>query len=143
MKRWTILLVALCSLPVTLWSSSMPSDAATRTVPWYQPLLSLPSRATVLCILTDETHSTLAVPNTSDHYSPYQYGPFQFTTVLWNRWAWVAGVGAKTRLWYRGSTSLNAVTIPAYKATLYQQAKVFAVVARNDGLWPWTNFDGC
>ena len=73
----------------------------------------------------------------------FQFGPFQFTTILWNRWAWVAGVGRKTASWYLGSQSLNAVTIPAYQATLLQQAKVFATVDRYDGLAMWTNWDGC
>jgi hypothetical protein len=37
---------------------------------------------------------------------------------------------------------LNAVTVPAYKSSLFQQSKVFAYVDRYDGLWPWKD-DGC
>lgn len=111
-------------------------------VVWYKPLLTLPNRSTIACIMWNESRSTLAHPNRNDK-NPYQFGPFQFTPILWNRWSWVAKVGTKTSSWYLGTVSLMAVTIPAYKATLYQQAKVFATVARNDGLMMWTRFDNC
>ena len=120
-------------------SVSVQSSASQR---WFQPLLSLPNQPTIRCILHAESRSTLAHPNLGDT-NPYQFGPFQFTPILWNRWSWVPGVGRKTSSWYLGSASLNAVTIPAYRATLYQQAKVFATVARYDGLGMWTNFDAC
>ena len=109
---------------------------------WYEPLLTLPNRSTVVCILNAESRSTLDHPNLNDK-NPYQYGVFQFTPILWNRWSWVAKVGARTSSWYLGALALNAVTIPAYKATLYQQATVFATVIRNDGFLMWTRFDGC
>ena len=109
---------------------------------WYEPLLRLPYRSTVVCILNAESRSTMAHPNLGDR-NPYQYGVFQFTTILWNRWSWVAKVGAKRSTWYLGTLDLNAVTIPAYKATLYQQAMVFATVVRNDGYGMWTRFDEC
>ena len=109
---------------------------------WYQPLQKLYYQPTIRCILLKESVSTEAHPNLGDT-DPYQFGPFQFTPLLWNRWSWAAGVGSKTSSWSLGSLSLNAVTIPAYKSTLYQQAKVFAYVARYDGLWPWRNSDGC
>jgi hypothetical protein len=109
---------------------------------WYEPLLRLPSRSTIVCILEAESKSTMAHPNLKDR-NPYQFGVFQFTPILWNRWSWVAGVGRKTASWYLGSLSLDAVTIPAYRATLNQQAKVFATVVRNDGYGMWTRFDGC
>ena len=111
---------------------------------WYEPLLALPSRSTVVCILKAESTSTMLHPNLGDNNNKYQYGPFQFTTILWNRWSWVAGVGKKMTSWYLGTLSLDhAVTIPAYKSTLYQQAKVFATVVRNDGYGMWTRFDNC
>jgi hypothetical protein len=109
---------------------------------WFQPLLSLPNRPVIRCILMRESRSTFARPNLTDR-NLGQFGPFQFTTLLWDRWSWVAGVGHKTRTWYLGTSSLDAVTVPAYRSSLYQQALVFATVARDDGLWPWTNFDGC
>lgn len=116
-----------------------PADAAT---PWYQPLLSLPGQPTVECILLHESTSTMQHPNLGDT-DPFQFGPFQFTTILWDRWSWAAGVGSKTSIWTPHTTALHAVTIPAYRATLYEQAEVFAEVDRHDGLWPWTNYDGC
>jgi hypothetical protein len=109
---------------------------------WYQPLMNLPQQPTIRCILKAESQSTEARPNLTDT-NQYQYGPFQFTTILWNRWSWVAGVGRKTSSWFLGSIALNAVTIPAHRATLRQQARVFATVVRNDGYGMWTNFDGC
>jgi hypothetical protein len=93
-------------------------------------------------VLYRESRSTFAHPNLGDT-NPYQFGPFQFTPILWNRWAWVAGVGHKTASWFLGSQSLEAVTIPAFRSTLRQQALVFATVDRYDGIWPWTNYDGC
>lgn len=109
---------------------------------WYQPLLALPNQSTIHCILYRESNSTYAHPNLGDT-NPQQYGPWQFTEILWNRWSWVAGVGHKAPGWYLGTQALYAVTIPAYKATLYQQAKVFATVVKNDGYGMWTNFDHC
>lgn len=109
---------------------------------WYLPLESLNYQSTIHCILLTESVSTETHPNLGD-VDPYQYGPFQFGPLLWNRWSWAAGVGSKTIYWTPHSIALNAVTIPAHKATLYEQAKVFAYVARHDGLWPWTNSDGC
>ena len=109
---------------------------------WFDPIVGLRNQPTIRCILYAESRSTLAHPNLGDT-NPYQFGPFQFTPILWDRWAWVAGVGARTSSWFLGTTSLGAVSIPAFHATLYQQALVFATVARNDGLGPWTAFDGC
>lgn len=109
---------------------------------WFQPMVTLPYQPTIRCILYTESHSTYVHPNLGDT-DPYQFGPLQFNTILWNRWAWVAGVGHKASGWYLGTQLLHAVTIPAYRATLYEQAKVFATVARNDGLGMWTNFDNC
>ena len=128
-------------LPLWLLGISWTSSASAATV-WYAPLLSLANQSGIRCILHAESRSTLLAPNLSDR-DPYQFGPFQFTPVLWNRWSWVAGVGHKTASYFTGSTSLYAVSIPAFKATLFQQAKVFATVYHNDGLGPWTNFDGC
>ena len=109
---------------------------------WFHPLIHLANQSTIRCILNAESRSTFLHPNLTD-LNPYQFGPFQFTPVLWNRWSWVAGVGRKTSSWYLGSQSLNAVTIPAFKATLAQQAQVFATVVKYDGLSMWTRFDGC
>lgn len=109
---------------------------------WFEPLLSLPNRSTIICILNAESTSTMAHPNLGDT-NPYQYGIFQFTPILWNRWAWVAKVGKRRSTWYLGTLDINAVTIPAYKSTLYQQALVFAEVIKNDGFLMWTRFDGC
>lgn len=117
------------------------SGAATRSR-WYDPVARLPNQPTIACILHAESHSTRAHPNTGDT-DPLQFGPWQFTPVLWNRWSWVAGVGRKAKGWFLGTTSIHAVTIPAYKATLYQQSEVFAEVDRVDGLGPWTHWDGC
>lgn len=109
---------------------------------WYAPVIRLPNQPVIRCILYRESRSTYARPNLGD-VNPYQFGPFQFTPILWNRWAWVAGVGRKSPGWYLGTTTLNAVTIPAYKSTLYQQSEVFVTVVRNDGLGMWIRFDGC
>ncbi len=109
---------------------------------WFAPLLTLPAQPVIRCILHAESRSTLAHPNTGDR-DPYQFGPFQFTPILWNRWSWVAGVGRRLPAWYLGTQALNAVSVPAYRATLYQQALVFATVDRVDGLGPWTQYDGC
>lgn len=109
---------------------------------WFEPLLNLPNRSIIICILYAESRSTLAHPNLGDT-NPYQYGPFQFTPILWNRWSWVAKVGTKSRTWHLGTLDINAVTIPAYRATLYQQAAVFSVVVKHDGFTMWTRFDGC
>jgi hypothetical protein len=118
------------------------SHVLSSTKKWYEPLLTLPNQSTIMCILKHESQSTEEHPNLGDN-DPYQFGVFQFTPILWNRWSWVAGVGTKTISWFKGSISLTAVTIPAYKATLLQQAKVFATVARNDGYGMWVRFDGC
>lgn len=117
------------------------SGATTRSR-WYDPVAQLAHQSTIACILHAESRSTRDHPNTGDT-DPYQFGPWQFTTVLWNRWSWAAGVGRKSSNWFLGTSSLHAVTIPAYQATLYQQSQVFAEVARVDGLWPWTRWDGC
>ena len=61
--------------------------------------------------------------------------------ILWDRWSWVAGVGKKTSSWYLGTSSNSAVTIPAYKATPYQQELVFVEIVKVDGFGPWR--DGC
>lgn len=134
-------LVAGCILATSLGFHGVAGATTTR---WFQPIMLLPKAVihTTRCILYAESRSTFTNPNLGDT-NPYQFGPFQFTPVLWNRWAWVAGVGSKTASWYLGSTALNAVTIPAYRASLRQQAKVFAVVARYDGTWPWTAYDRC
>ena len=124
--------------------ASIQSATAAAAPKWYAPISHLP-RAQQLearCILLAESHSSEAHPNLRDT-DPESYGPFQFTTILWNRWSWVAGVGLKAPIWFLGTTALYAVTIPAYRATLYQQAEVFATVMRIDGSWPWSKFDGC
>lgn len=136
MQRLSLLLISFCLTSVA------SASAGASPPPWFQPILSLPDQSIIRCILHAESRSTLARPNLTDT-DPYQFGPFQFTPILWNRWAWVSGVGNKTASWYLGSQSLNAVTIPAFRATLFQQAKVFATVARNDGLGMWTRFDQC
>ena len=130
-----------CASPTstTLKNTSSVHSKPTR---WFQPLFALPRLSTIKCILSRESRSTFVHPNLGDR-NPYQFGPFQFTTILWNRWSWVAGVGQKTRYWYLGSQALNAVTVPAFQATLSQQAEVFVTVARNDGYAMWTNWDGC
>ncbi len=133
MRRFVAALVVAASLGLS---------SVAGAVSWFHPLIHLPHQSTIRCILYAESRSTFLRPNKTD-LNPYQFGPFQFTPILWNRWSWVAGVGRKTSSWYLGSQSLNAVTIPAFKATLAQQARVFAVVARYDGYGMWTNFDGC
>lgn len=127
---------------VIVFASLALSSPGGATPSWFAPVARLPDQATIRCILHAESRSTYAHPNLRD-VNPYQYGPFQFTTILWNRWSWVAGVGLRSRFYFTGSTALNAVTIPAYRATLWQQARVFATVDRYDGLGPWTRFDGC
>ena len=138
------LLIALLTTTVGIPSaSSASSHHPAHNAPWYAPVKALPDQPVIVCILHNESRSTYAHPNLGDNNDPYQYGVFQFSVILWNRWAWVAGVGRKAPGWYLGSTALNAVTVPAYKSTLYQQSKVFATVDRNDGLGMWTRFDGC
>lgn len=131
--------MAAVALTVALGSSAGASSTR-----WFQPIMRLSDKgvATTRCILWAESRSTLKRPNMGDP-NPFQFGPFQFTTILWNRWSWVAGVGHKTSSWFLGTLSLSAVTIPAYRATLRQQALVFVTVVRHDGFSPWTNYDGC
>ena len=150
LKRLLTTMFLMFALTVTtvlpIVSPPTPATAASthhaHRIHWYAPLLSLSPQSTVACILHAESRSTYAHPNLKDT-NFYQFGPFQFTPILWDRWAWEAGVGAKTRSWYLGTTALDSVTIPAYRATLYEQAEVFAYVARHDGMWPWQNSDGC
>lgn len=136
--RIALFTVALCIGTV---STASAANTPAHKTPWYAPLQSLRSQSTISCILYNESRSTEAHPNLKDT-DPYQFGPFQFDTILWNRWSWAAGVGEKSSSWYLGSISLNAVTVPAYKSSLFQQSKVFAYVDRYDGLWPWKD-DGC
>jgi hypothetical protein len=132
----------LITTAVLITLASAPLNAGATTKHWYDPITRLRYQPTIRCILRTESTSTEARPNTRD-VDPYQFGPFQFTPILWDRWSWAAGVGTKTKYWTPHTTALNAVTIPAYKATLEEQAIVFAEVARYDGLWPWTRHDGC
>ena len=138
----TVLPIVSPPTPATAASTHHAHVSLPTKPKWFEPLLSLSHQSTVMCILRSESRSTEAHPNLKDT-NPYQFGPFQFTPILWDRWAWEAGVGAKTRSWYLGTTALDSVTIPAYRATLYEQAEVFAYVARHDGMWPWQNSDGC
>lgn len=118
---------------------------STSEKPWYYPLLLLSPRVyhRFQCVLRVESRSTFAHPNTGDNSAVASSGIFQIVPILWNRWAWVAGVGHKTSIWYLGATAHNAVTIPASNATLYQQARVAATIYRYDGFVPATWNDGC
>jgi len=142
-KRIFSVLVLAASLFASIgFVASSQASGATARPHWYAPVMALPDQPVIVCILHNESRSTYAHPNLGDNNDPYQYGVFQYDTILWNYWSWQAGVGRKAPGWFRGSTALHAVTIAAYQSTLPQQAKVFAYIVRHDGTWPWTGHNG-
>ena len=146
LKRLLSALVLLSALLIGTVTNPVASSASSihhvHSAPWYAPVKALPDQPIIVCILHHESRSTYAHPNLGDNNDPYQYGVFQYDTILWNYWSWQAGVGRKAPGWFRGSTALHAVTIAAYQSTLPQQAKVFAYIVRHDGTWPWTGHNG-
>lgn len=149
----SLFLTVLFTFALCIGTASTASAASTpvhhaHSAPWYAPVKALPDQPVIVCILHAESRSTYAHPNLGDNNDPYQYGVFQYDTILWNAWSWKAGVGRKAAGWFNGSTALHAVTIAAYQATLSQQATVFAYIVRHDGTWPWVGNgtgwgDGC
>ena len=135
MTRKIVLTVLLSVFPLAL---TVPSFAAQR---WFQPIAQLPKPVFrhFGCILWHESRSTYSHPNLKDVSAYGSTGLFQVEGILWDRWAWVAGVGRKTGSWYLGTSSNAAVTIPAYKATPYQQAEVIATIWKYDKFGPWTD----
>jgi hypothetical protein len=139
MRKFLSIAIIVCS-PLLL-NISTGGAASVAHAHWYDAAAKLPNQTTVQCILHAESRSTYEHPNLGDT-DPESFGPWQFTTILWNYWSWQAGVGRKAAGWFRGTIALHAVTVAAYQATLVQQTKVFAYVARHDGLWPWVGGDG-
>lgn len=111
------------------------SHALSNTQKWYEPLLTLPNQTTVMCILHNESRSTLEHPNLGDDNGNgsntkfgEQSGIFQMSNGLdgvWDKYV------------------LPVLHVLIWKASAYQQAEGFAIVVRLDSYLPWTRFDGC
>ena len=108
MKRWTILLVALCSLPVTLWSSSTAIAANL-------PLVSAAIMAKATNVAVCEEGGWI-----NDVDGPTYYGSLGWLAVTWAQ--------------YRAPS----FPASAYLATPAQQAWAMAhfVGAKLHGWWP-------
>jgi len=104
---------------------------------WYEPLLSLPDQPIIMCILHNESRSTLEHPNLGDdngngttvnNNTGEQSGIFQMNNGLKGVWDLYV---------------MPVLHVLIWKASAYQQAEGFAIVVHKDGYLPWTHFDGC
>lgn len=112
-------------------ASLVPASFAGASPPrWYQPILALPSAATVTfeCVIWRESRSTFAHPNLHDDSRYGSSGIFQIEQATWAAHQLAAGVPLSVHVW---------------QATPYQQALVAVAIYRANGFGPWTLNDGC